>query len=1449
MMYLRRCLLVRLGPSGPSGVRFDPVELSFVDERGVPCHSGLLLENGGGKTTLISWVFASLDPRPSRFIATKRTSSHRMGDYVTAGSVAHVICEWAVPLTAPTLDGDAFQTKVTGLVMTGRGPNVLPDRRVYGFRSTPTLSFDSLPHGAGERSYLGAADYMAAIRTAAEGDNNLYDHPATTDRWAAWLRGEHIDPDLIEMQANMNSQESGAASLLKDNGNVWTFTQRLLELTADAASDAAVAAIAALHDKAQHTASRRQELDAFTAVSDPLANAAIMLDDLSQALGRRDQSARAAVELAGRLTRSAATLDDLAVGHGNDRQAAESRRAAAETARAAWNKRYQWARRTQQDYRVQRVTQAARDAAQTAEEAERGADAWNAVEDVIELRAARQDRERIRTEIDDAHTTAAPYQQALDRRIAVALGTIAHLDADYRGRAATARQDAATAIEGRNAVEAELEGLAAQEATIVANLTAARDALDALNADIDARIAAGDLHDRDVVGATDARRVERADAETESARLREVHSGMGIGLTELRSRHAKANGLLTSAQSTHALARQRIATVDKAVAQVAARAGFADITDTGSVLGDLDAVLAMTSHRESEARDRLADIDDRLSRLRSERARLDGLVEVDADVEAAVASLRRQRVSAHAGWEHIADSDAVDRTRLATRRPGMANGIVVTGTTPTDAAAKLAGVTVDRAIVITQPDAPHDHNGVDAVLLPEPHRYDPDAATARKAELDEQIRADADDAERTRSAAKNWSSLHLALEGLTGLGAERAAAADSERDAAEVIGRHRATMRDLDGRIDTAQEELASVSTSIDILDTTARQATTELEWLIPLAERAGRARTWRTTIDDSDTRLADIRSARPDLTRRRDALEGTASDLRAKAAAWVTSAERLLTEAVSHSLDPDGDAARVDPADLVPLERLYVDIQRLRDKVKEVSPTDGLREELQTAETRVGQATTRLAPLTKATRAHAEELADTTDAHDAFMRQRRIADATERRRVAQHRSGEAATAMANAERDLAALPHGERPSEQYHLPIPTSEQDAAQVVTTAERLSTDAAAAARSAQEQRDIADGKARDCTQRATVFRTGATTLTNTLADRGLDVPEPLPDTGPFPGDAAAAKTAAAGARRQLGATSEAVTAAREQAHEAREAVLAVLADHDGFPQRLAEQMRLAVNVSHADVLRVADEVDKRIAALTVELESFDTERDHMVAEIAGAAGSVLSLLDRMSRMSTMHGDLGDWTGKKFILVNYDREAKKDLAAPTRRVLDELLSTDAAPDRLEHLLVRILQLALGPTGLRVKMLKPNSELDCVYNQIEEFSGSEGQKLTAAILLYCVLSRIRSERTASTGRGPGALWLDNPFGQANQTTLVDLQRRMADALEVQLIYCTGIADPNAVAHLHRWTHMKKQLNRATNDRHLTVVSTGRTLPQVDAFTAYQRATTNVGSSDATPR
>jgi hypothetical protein len=66
------------------------------------------------------------------------------------------------------------------------------------------------------------------------------------------------------------------------------------------------------------------------------------------------------------------------------------------------------------------------------------------------------------------------------------------------------------------------------------------------------------------------------------------------------------------------------------------------------------------------------------------------------------------------------------------------------------------------------------------------------------------------------------------------------------------------------------------------------------------------------------------------------------------------------------------------------------------------------------------------------------------------------------------------------------------------------------------------------------------------------------------------------------------------------------------------------------------------------------------------------------------------------------------------------------------------------------------------------------------------------------------------------GVLLLDNPIGRASHGSLVGLQRAVATAHRVQLIYTTGVKDPDAVSRFPNVIRLDNRPGRTRNRRYI---------------------------------
>jgi hypothetical protein len=154
-----------------------------------------------------------------------------------------------------------------------------------------------------------------------------------------------------------------------------------------------------------------------------------------------------------------------------------------------------------------------------------------------------------------------------------------------------------------------------------------------------------------------------------------------------------------------------------------------------------------------------------------------------------------------------------------------------------------------------------------------------------------------------------------------------------------------------------------------------------------------------------------------------------------------------------------------------------------------------------------------------------------------------------------------------------------------------------------------------------------------------------------------------------------------------------------------------------------------------------------------------------------------------------------GKAFLTV---KGADAADAAVERVAIESLLEMLTEVDTAVPTALTLIQMA-------TRALLPNVRMDVLYPKPEQvkpeywpitrlgkMSGGEG--LTIATLLYCTLARVRAEHRGARGALSGVLLFDNPFGIASSATFVTMQREVARAFGVQLIYFTGVLDLEAI-------------------------------------------------------
>jgi hypothetical protein len=238
--------------------------------------------------------------------------------------------------------------------------------------------------------------------------------------------------------------------------------------------------------------------------------------------------------------------------------------------------------------------------------------------------------------------------------------------------------------------------------------------------------------------------------------------------------------------------------------------------------------------------------------------------------------------------------------------------------------------------------------------------------------------------------------------------------------------------------------------------------------------------------------------------------------------------------------------------------------------------------------------------------------------------------------------------------------------------------------------------------------------------------------------------------------------------------------------------------------------------------------RLRTLEDDLGQVNRHRATIIARLRGMVQASLGTLRLAQRLSKLPDGLGDWSGEDFLRIRFTAPEPAALDDRLAEVIDTATAAagpaaargrddvagngaggNAAGNRAGGnkaagkrdgltLLLRGVRAAMAPKGVYVDMLKPDAVLRTERVRVSEigdvFSG--GQLLTAAIILYCTMASLRANERGQVSRPhAGVLFLDNPIGRASAGYLLELQKAVADRLGVQLVYTTGLFEPNALA------------------------------------------------------
>lgn len=235
------------------------------------------------------------------------------------------------------------------------------------------------------------------------------------------------------------------------------------------------------------------------------------------------------------------------------------------------------------------------------------------------------------------------------------------------------------------------------------------------------------------------------------------------------------------------------------------------------------------------------------------------------------------------------------------------------------------------------------------------------------------------------------------------------------------------------------------------------------------------------------------------------------------------------------------------------------------------------------------------------------------------------------------------------------------------------------------------------------------------------------------------------------------------------------------------------------------------------RIATQLRERSDSVAADLSEMDADHAKCLDKLVELSKQAEHQLRQAETLGVVPASVPRFGGQKVLTL---KPFWKDVNTALRRhrldtYITELVVAKRVPEDAAILaaecLMKIANVLAdrGAGVLGLQILKTNSEGELRHAPIHLLGSSGGERLTSALLLYLVLARLRAETRVTAHASGGVLVLDNPFGTANKPLFLQMQRALAQAMDVQLIYTTGILDMNSLAEFPLIVRMRRGKKR----------------------------------------
>jgi hypothetical protein len=1436
---------------GVADNRFADLMVELTDIDCAPTDSIVWLRNGAGKTTMLSLLLALIRPHRRDFLAGK-TKNRSLEDLILSGDTAHVVAEWVGPDGQMLLTGAVYEWdgRTRPLDYSAKGGKdrlrkswwcITPDPDVDG-ATLDSLPFTLRSDGAYDRDRF--CSHITGL--AAQGVNAVVVNQ-TIAEWHAALRERRFDPGLFEYFLVVNAAEGGIDELFAGIDSPGMFVRYLLRFVGNHEQ------IEPVRDLLRDTAVEIAKRPMYLAEKEFCDDAQARLVALGVARANRDDAAGTLEEERHKASRHKRALVDASALATDLAQQADFRKAIIEDALSSIRSDLDMYRSRTLHYLMKAAEFTVTSAKAAVEQAKGAAEAaaiavtaWQAVEHQINLETRRVALASQKAALAEKTQAARPLQArvdearahlagALDREITTAAQEITAAD-NHIGVQENALNTAQSEMDSAQRRLAELH---AEEQTIhseIGKFDKQR------QRQIDHKIITAE---ETLAAAQHRLTTIAADARAATARLEERCAEKDQEVDAAAAQLERDQQAANASDLEHRQLRAQLQDLDTKAATLADNTRIrtlmqSDNIDLGHEFSDAITVLEQAKaagERELMALNEAIAAGDRaLHALKT-----DGLLPARLQVQKIVDELAAANVTAAPGWRYLAEHiDPAQHAQVIAELPAVVDGVIVY-TDDLAAVAAQIHTPVDEVVVIAPSNVFDGHPTPQFILGPAPAQHDPTAAAAElttrtQAQSEISARRDIVDAQR-RTDDSLLSKItafaqDLPYDGIDALRARVDTAADTLAAAGDRVNstkRHRQNLTD----------ELKALTNDLEQERTRAVRADAAIPGVEDLA------RTEAEVIVPSQRRLRQI------------PIEFTAGDEQfARAKHRRSSAQTTLADLKVHRVEVEKRQInwRAELESLPSPQPTQLGLAAARTAVESAEqqlhhqfPEETLRFAVRQAEQEVRAAARQWEAHPEPVRVRAQELAQTTDAAEHGSRvaagQRAATSAAQAnvaRGIAQSELDAAQNAFKEADRNLGTR----RSRKDLDLIEPNDRAHAEQLAATAD-------AAAVQLEEQRWKRDQELN--TENATIAE--QTARSKMLADQASRLDKVDPTAEPvdvvLPADDDAVRDIVTRVHADFeyagtlhtNAIQDFDACADTLGHWASDDRFVHLAEdeHGHAVRRLREMLR-----DKNSIKRVADNADTlvddlrlRATQIAQQLKQIEETKSNIGSKMTDLVVDALAVLRRASALSELPEGIGNWDHHRFLdVAPRNNPTREQITLRISELIDTMVNGRAVENDAAELLWRATDAAV-PEGFKATVLKPTPEQSTARTPVADMrKWSGGENLTASLVLFCVMARLRAEkrtddRTASAG---GVLPLDNPVGKANYLPFLELQRKVARANGVQLVYWTGIGDLGAVTTFPRIAAMHKRPSNNRSGR-AYVISDDETSRQVlDAVSAVRR-------------